>query len=89
MVHLLYHINLKIPAIVRLAHVAREDISNTHMSIIGDIHLDSALVQKFFLGWAFGQHGWPPRVSMASSRDFNICIGRISRPGWACRLRIF
>ena len=89
MMHLLHHVNLEGPAVVHLAHIAREDISNTHMSIIGDIHLDSALVQKFFLGGAFGQYGWPPRVNMASSRNFNICIGRISRPGWAWRLRIF
>ena len=54
MMHLLHHVNLEVLAVVHLAHIAREDISNTHMSVIGDIHLDSALVQKFFLGGAFG-----------------------------------
>ena len=89
MMHLLHHVNLEVPVVVHLAHIAREDISNTHMSIIGDIHLDSALVQKFFLGGAFGQHGWPSRVSMAGSGDLNISIGRISCLGWAWRFGIF
>ena len=89
MVHLLHHVNLEVSAAVHLAYIAREDISNTHMSIIGDMHLDSALVQKFFLSGAFGQHGWPLRVNMDGSRDVNIRIGRISCPSWAQRLGIF
>ena len=87
--HLLYHVNFEVLTAVHLTRKARKDISNAHMSIVSNIHLDSVLVQKFFLGGAFGQYGWPPRVSMASSRDFNIYIGRISCPGWAWRLRIF
>ena len=43
-VHLLHHVDLEVPAAMYLAHIAREDISNTHMSIIGDVHLDLALV---------------------------------------------
>ena len=81
MVHLLHHVNLEVPVAVHLAHIAREDISNAHMSTINDIHFDPMLVQKFFLGGAFGQHSWPPRLSIAGSGDLDINIGRIICPG--------
>ena len=88
MVHLLHHVNLKVPAAVHLAHIARKDISNAHMSIVSDIHLDSVLVQKFFLGGAFGQHSWPSRLNIAGSGNLHISIGSIICPDWARSLRI-
>ena len=72
--HLLDHVNLEVPAAVHLIHKAREDISNAHMSIISNIHLDSTLAQKVFLGRAFSQHSWPPRLSIAGSGDLDINI---------------
>ena len=87
--YLLHHINFQVTGVVHLTYIARDNFSNTQMSIISDIQLGFAAFQKFFLGGAFGQYDWPSWVNMASSRNFNICIGRISRPGWAWRLRIF
>ena len=88
MVHLLHHINLEVPAAVYLFHIARKDVSNAHMSIVGNIHLDPALVQKFFLGGAFGQHSWPSLLNIAGSGDLYINIGRVICPDRARSLWI-
>ena len=88
LVHLFHHVNLKIPAVVYLAHVARKDVSNTQVSIVSNIQLDPAVFQKFLLGGTFGQQSWPPRLSIAGSGDLDVSIGRIICLGWAWRLGI-
>ena len=40
--HLLHHVNLEVMTAVHLAHVARKDFSNTHVSIVRDVKLDPA-----------------------------------------------
>ena len=55
LVHLLHHVNFKVSVAVHLAHVARKDVPDTHVSIIRNIKLEPAVVQKFFLGRALGQ----------------------------------
>ena len=89
LVHLLHHVNLEVPAAVHLAHVARKDVSNTHMSIVCNIQLDPAVVQKFFLGGALGQYSRPSRLNKAGSGDLNISILRVISPDRARGLWIF
>jgi len=89
LVHLLHHVNLEVTTAVHLAHIARKDFSNTHVSIINDIKFDPAAFQKLLLGGALGQHGWSPWLSKASLGDLNIRVLRIIRPGRARDLRVF
>lgn len=78
--HLLHHINLEVSTAVHLAHVARKDVSNTHMSIVCNIQLDPAVVQKFFLGRALGQYSQSSRLNKAGSGDLSISILRVIGP---------
>ena len=80
LVHLLHHVNLEVTTAVHLAHVARKDFSNTHVSIVRDVKLDPAVFQKLLLGGALGQRSWLSRLSKAGSGDLNIKILRIIRP---------
>ena len=80
LVHVLHHVNLEVAPAVHLAHVARKDFSNTHVSIVHDVKLDPAVFQKFLFGGTLSQHGWPSRLSKAGYGDLNIKILRIIRP---------
>ena len=87
--HLLHHINLEVSTAVHLAHVARKDVSNTHMSIVCNIQLDPAVFQKFFFGGTLGQHSWPSRLNKAGSGDLNISVLRVICPDRARGFWIF
>ena len=86
---MLHHVNFKIAAVVHLAHVARKDFSNTHVSIISNIKLDPMAFQKLLLGRTLGQYGWPPWLSKAGLGDLDISVLRIIYPDRARNFRVF
>src|SRR4051812_19340174 len=89
LIHLLHHVNFGVTAAVHLAHIARKDFANTHVSILSDVKFNPAAFQKFILGRTFVQHSWSSRLSKAGLGDFNISILRIIRPGKARNFRVF
>src|SRR3954464_5390416 len=86
LIHLLHHINFGVTTAVHLAHIARKDFANTHVSILSDVKFSPAAFQKFILGRTFGQYGWSPWLSKAGLGDFNISILRII---CSCKARDF
>ena len=88
LLHLLHHVNFYVTAAVHLAHIARKDFSNTHVSIISDIKLNPTVFQKFLLGRTLGQHGWSPRLNKAGLGDFDIKILRVIRLGRAREFQV-
>src|SRR4051812_14247076 len=89
LIHLLHHINFGVTTAMHLAHIARKDFANTHVSIINDVKFNLAAFQKFLIGRTFGQRGWSPRLSKAGLGDFDISILRIIRPRRARDFRVF
>ena len=80
LVHLLHHVNLEVTTVVHLAHVAKKDVSNTHVSIVCNIQLDPAVFQKFLLGGTLGQHSWPSWLNKAGSGHLNVSMLRVISP---------
>ena len=74
MLYLFHHVNFQVPAVVHLIHIARDNIFNAQMSIISDVQLGPAALQKFFLGKALGQHGRSSRFDKLSPGDLNVQI---------------
>ena len=92
MLYLFHHVNFQVTAAVHLTYVARDNFSNTQMSIISDIQLSFAAFQKFLFGRALGQHGGSPRLNKVSFDDFDVRvihlaglgISGFSEPSMAC-----
>ena len=57
---LVYHGDLRVPALVHLADVARDELSNAQVGVVGEVQVHPVGLQQLPLSGALGQHGRSP-----------------------------
>ena len=79
---LVYHGDLRVPALVHLADVARDELSNAQVGVAGEVQVHPVGLQQLPLSGALSQCGRSPRLNKCRPGDYHVWIIRwLSRAG--------
>ena len=65
---------MKVPAVVHLTNVTRNNVSNAQVSIVSDLQSGPAALQQFFFGSASGQHSGSSRLNIFGPGNHHIRV---------------
>ena len=74
MLDLGYHGDLGVPALMYLADVARDELSNAQVGVVGEVQVHPVGLQQLPLSGALGQHGRSPRLNELRPGDYHVRV---------------
>ena len=74
MLDLVYHGDLGVPALVYLADVARDELSNAQVAVVGEVQVRPVGLQQLPLSGALGQHGRSPRLNILRPGNYHVRV---------------